>query len=308
MFRGFNFLVCGSGPITETHISAIKKQPSVFIKSIYSNNVSRRDYIAKKFKIKICKKLTKNEIKKCNSALITSSSENHLKIIKKTCPIIKYYIVEKPIVQSPAQYKQLINLKKKFNFKFKEVSQNMYYHKIRFIKKIKKILIIVYKKRENLDFKNYKNQYSLDKSLIFRQLPHWIDVAQKITGEKIYLKKMIYKKYFRILKKISIIFNSKNSVIIIKIDLTKNKNYKTRIFCDKMKIIYGNNFFFNLVNFFLKKLFKKEILKDFNQLCFESMYKDYLNYFLKKEVQRDYLLENKIYLLNKIQKKIIAEI
>ena len=79
--------------------------------------------------------ILKNEIKKCNSALITSSSENHLKIIKKTCPIIKYYIVEKPIVQSPAQYKQLINLKKKFNFKFKEVSQNMYYHKIRFIKK-----------------------------------------------------------------------------------------------------------------------------------------------------------------------------
>jgi predicted dehydrogenase len=280
MFIGFNFLIYGSGPITETHINALKKQPNVFIKSIYSNNTLRRNYIAKKFKIKICKELTKKEIQKYNAALITSSSENHLEFIKKTCAAIKYFIVEKPIVCSLKDFKQLINLKKKFNFKFKEVSQNIYFKKIKFIKKIKKILIIVDKKREDSDFKNFKNQYSHDKSLIFRQLPHWIDVVQKITGKKIYLKKINYNKSSKILKNISIDFNCKNTDITIKIDLTKDKNYKTKIFCDKMKIIYDNNFFFNFINFFLKKISKNFALNDFNTQCFELMYKDYLKYFL----------------------------
>ena len=302
MFLGFNFLICGSGPVTETHISALKKQPNVLIKSIYSNNTLRRNYLAKKFKIKICKKLTKKEIQKYNIALITSSSENHLNLIKKICSTIKFFIIEKPIVNSLKDYKQLINLKKKFNFKFKEVSQNIYFEKIKFIRKVKKILIIVNKNRKVSDFKNFKGQYSLDKSLIFRQLPHWIDVAQKITGKKIYLKKITYKKPYEILKKISIDFNCKNTDITIKIDLTKDKNYETKIFCDKTKIIYKENFFFDFINFFVKKISKTLVLKDFNRQCFELMHKDYLNYFLKKKNQKNYLLKNKIYLLDKIQK------
>ena len=145
MLNGFNFLICGSGPITNSHLKVLKCFHQVKLKKIFSKNIPKANEIAANFKLTLLNNLNKENIDDCNVCLITNSSEDHFDLIKTLSNQIKIFIVEKPIVEDSTQLKELSYLIKNKNLKVFEVSQFLFSNKIEKIMVKKKLKILIKK-------------------------------------------------------------------------------------------------------------------------------------------------------------------
>tara|TARA_Y100000591_G_scaffold332578_1_gene370486 strand:- start:3457 stop:4359 length:903 start_codon:yes stop_codon:yes gene_type:complete len=271
MLDGYNFLVCGSGPITISHLKALQTIKRTKVKKIFSNNRQKVNSLSSNFNLEILKNLNLENIKDCNACLITNSSEKHFEIIKKLSAVIKFFIVEKPLVENLNEIKKLSDIVEQKNLRIFEVSQFLFFDKIYKLKSSKKVKIFVRKKRIYEDYLNYKKNKTKDKSIIFRQLPHWFDVAKKITEEELELNQTKFRINRENLSYLHLNFLGANSEVIIEIDLDCEKNYSTQIIADKRKILVEEN----ILDIISRKLNLSNRL-NFTEKNLRNMYNSYL--------------------------------
>ncbi len=269
MLNGFNFLICGSGPITNSHLKVLKHFDKVRLKKIFSKNTFKAKELALKFKLILLEDLNKENIDDCNICLITNSSESHFNLIKILSNQIKIFIVEKPMVEDSSQLRELSNLIKNKHLKIFEVSQFLFSNQIAKIMIKRKARILIKKKRVSSDFFNFKNIKTKDKSVVFRQFPHWYDVAKKIAGGNISLNKFetnihdLNADYLKVY-----LYNSRINVEI-EINLNCEKNYSPVILADNKKIVLKQsiwNKFCNIIklnNFNLTEIYLNDMYKNF---------------------------------------------
>ena len=62
MLYGFNFWICGSGPITNSHLKVLKHFDKVRLKKIFSKNTFKAKELALKFKLILLEDLNKEHI------------------------------------------------------------------------------------------------------------------------------------------------------------------------------------------------------------------------------------------------------
>lgn len=280
MSNGFNFLICGSGPITNSHLKVLKHFDKVKLKKIFSKNTFIAKELALKFKLILLGDLNKENIDDCNICLITNSSESHFNLIKILSNQIKMFIVEKPMVEDTNQLRELSNLIKKKHLKIFEVSQFLFSNQIEKITIKRKARIIIKKKRVSSDFFNFKNIKTKDKSVVFRQFPHWYDVAKKIAGGNISLDKFetnmhdLNADYLKVY-----LFNSRVNVEI-EINLNCEKNYSPIILADNKKIVLKQSFWnkfcntIKLNNFNLTEIYLNDM---YNNFLFKTKKNEYEN-------------------------------
>jgi hypothetical protein len=170
---GFNFIICGSSKITDLHIKTIKRIKGCNIKYIYAENYIRRNYLAKKYHIPVCKSLKDPVLQSCNIALISNSTSKHFYSIVSLSNYINYFIVEKPIVSSNIEFQKLKKIFFKKKVKFLEVSQYLFCKKIKKLKFPKIKFSIIVRKNRKLD--NYK-ELSIEYSLFKNKMPFIFDL------------------------------------------------------------------------------------------------------------------------------------
>ena len=283
MLDGYNFLICGSGPITISHLKVLRTIKKTQIKKIFSNNYQKINALSSNFNLQIIKNLELENLKDCNACLITNSSEKHLETIEKLSDYIKFFVVEKPVVENLQEIKKLITIVDQKNIKIFEVSQYLFFDEINRLKSVKKAKILVRKKRIFEDYFNYKKNKTKDKSIIFRQLPHWYDVAKKISGVNLKLNQTKFKISRKNLSYLYLDLSNANSEIIIEIDLNCKKNYPTQIMIDKKNIVVKENVLnkiFGRLNLSNQLNFTEKNLRNmYNSYLFEIDNKRYMNNF-----------------------------
>jgi predicted dehydrogenase len=195
MFNGFNILICGSSRITETHIKVLKKIKFCKIKYIFGEDKKKIYEISKKYELETLENLNLDKLKECNLAVITSATYKHYNLIKKLSKIIHNFIVEKPIVANLKELQDLKKLNNENEINLFEVSQNIFYSKIKkYINKTNKLVIIINKNRQIKSYYNFKNQIEKSKSPIMAQIPHWYDLSTCLLGKPLFLEKVLKKK------------------------------------------------------------------------------------------------------------------
>ena len=283
MLDGYNFLICGSGPITISHLKVLQTIKKTQAKKIFSNDYQKTNYLSSNFNLEIIKNLELENLKDCNACLITNSSEKHLETIEKLSNNIKFFVVEKPVVENLQEIKKLNTIIDQKNIKIFEVSQYLFFDEINRLKSIKKAKILVRKKRIFEDYFNHKKNKTKDKSIIFRQLPHWYDVAKKITGVDLKLNQTKFKISRENLSYLYLDFSNANSEIIIEIDLNCEKNYPTQIMIDKKNIVVKEsvlNKILGRLNLSNQLNFTEKNLRNmYNSYLFEIDNKRYMNNF-----------------------------
>lgn len=313
---GFNFIICGSSKITNLHIKTIKRIKECNIKYIYAENYIRRNYLAKKYNIPVCRSLKDPILENCNIALISNSTSKHFNSILSLSKYINYFIIEKPLVSSNIEFDKLKKIFVKKNIKFLEVSQYLFCKKIKKIEfPKKKCSIIVRKKRKLNDYKNYYNNFDINKSIIMTQFPHWLDLINYFSKGELYadkkgelfVDKIINQKSNKIIPfsdKVNVFFKNKNNKHIqynIDISCAEKKNYPSKILLDSKTIILDDN----VIKKYLKKVFyrftKLKIFASYQEKNFLLMYLSFLKYFKNKK-QNTYIQSlQKTKLLNNIK-------
>jgi predicted dehydrogenase len=306
---GFNFIICGSSKITDLHIKTIKRIKGCNIKYIYAENYIRRNYLAKKYHIPVCKSLKDPVLQNCNVALISNSTSKHFYSIVRLSKYINYFIVEKPIVSSNIEFDKLKKIFAKKEAKLKEVSQYLFCKKIKILKfPKKKCSIIVRKNRKLDDYKNYDNSFDVNKSIVMTQFPHWLDLINYFSKGKLCVDKILNEKSDNTVPfsdKVNVFFKDKNSKNIqynIDVSCAEKKNYPSKILLDNKTILLDDNILKKYVKKFFYKFTKLKIFAPYQDKIFYLMYLSFLKYFKNKKkntYNNQYFQKTK--LLNKIK-------
>ena len=308
-FTGYSFIVCGSSKITELHLKTIVKIKNCTLEYIYAEDKIRRDYLSKKYKIPICENLRNPILKKCNVALITSKTSKHFNLIISLSKYINNFIIEKPIVGSLQELKKI---KKYFNYKkikFLEVSQYLYTPKIKKIKfPEKSITIIIRKKRDINYYKDYNNNFDINKSVAISQFPHWLDLANFFSSGRLFINKIVSEK-----SNLKMPFKDKFNVFLkdrkfnnikykINLNCGKNKNYATRLIVDNKSITLEENIFLKFFKKFTVMFTGSKFFTSFQEEAFLNMYLSFIERLGNKKVYSPNIFLKKIAMLEKIKK------
>lgn len=265
------------------------KMGKIYLKEINKNKQFKIVDILKHKNITNNRKIINNFFgsKRINLIIIASPIYTHFKYLKYAYKFEKNIIIEKPVVESSNQFRQLLELNKNYKKKvmihhndvlnFKKYNLS---NEFRNKKKIKKIEMIYGKK----DFSNtYKKPF-------FDWLPHPLSIIINYFGQPKRIKILNYSKKIRkklILEKLKLLFDLKNFFVILKFsnDL-KVSTKKIFIFEKEKRQIY---------NGYLKK----------NQMSVKLL----LDYFNKLKKINDIKKSEKVYkLLFQIDKLIKEDI
>lgn len=304
--NGFNFFICGTSKITDLHLKTIKRINGCNLKFIYGENIEKRNYLSRKFNVPVCKKLNKFQLKECNVAIITNGTSKHLKSLFFLLKYINNIIIEKPIVGSIEDLEKLKKYLKK-DSNIIEVSQYLFCKKIQNIKPKTKCIIKVRKHRDLNSYKNYNNEYDLNKSAIINQFPHWLDIVNYLSNGKFNLHK-IYKfksslntPFFDKVKAIFRDLEKKDVYYTIDLSYAEKKNQPTKIFFENKSIILDDNVFIKTLKKIFFKLTKINYFLNYREKIFLNMYKYFLQRIKNKKKLSFTTFYKKIFLLKKLE-------
>ena len=309
MLNGFNVLICGSSPITETHIKVLKKIKFCKIKYIFGDDKKKIYEISKNYNLEVCDDLNSNKLNECNLAVITTATFKHCNIIKKLSAIIQNFVVEKPVVTTLKELEDLIKLNQESEINLFEVSQNIFNPKLKKYKnKINKLEIIINKNRQIKKYYNYKNQIEKSKSPVMAQIPHWYDVSTNLVGETLFLEKLIKKKIniqspFNDYYEILLASKDKKKKSLIKLNYASDTSKPTKIIFENRIINFSDNKYIIILNNLFNKI-NPNNLYFFNDKNFYMMYQSYMNKMQKNEKINPSDYYEKIKLLDRLNEEI----
>ena len=309
MLNGFKILICGTSKITETHIKVIKNFKDCNIRYLFGSNNLRKDYLSKKFKIKICDNLNDQNLKECNLAIITNSVKDHFSTVELLSDKISNFIIEKSIVKNTLEFEKLKKLQNIHNLNIQEVSQYIYAPFIKENKNNRKNLKIIINKKRNLNYyKDYKGKIEFYKNPITSQMPHWLDVAGYLTSSNLKILKIEKKKSdinmpFNDIFKIILEDNSRLQ-ILIDLNFACKINKTTEIIISDKLYKFGDTNISRKFKTYLNLLIPFINLNNFQEECFQSMYRVYLNNILENTKINFQKYLNKFSLLDELNKHV----